>query len=240
MVDLTSITALTFDCYGTLVDWETGLESALRPVLEVFSADCTREMVMQDYARFEAQVEAEVAGRAWRSYGDVLCEVAERMFVEYGVPPGAVPSDVLSTSLPDWPLFPDTVEALRRLRRHVPLGVVSNVDADLFAGTARHLAGDGENPFTWVVTAGEVRAYKPDPAMFAAARQTLGEAAGGWLHAAQSLYHDIRPARQLGVACVHVVRRGAGATPDLGDDARADLVVPDLAALADAFDAARG
>jgi 2-haloacid dehalogenase len=149
----------------------------------------------------------------------------------FSVPTARVDTEALVTSLPGWPPFADTADALARLRRHCKLGVISNIDDDLFAATASALGV----PFDWVVTAEQVRAYKPSPQNFERALEVMGVPKERVLHAAQSRYHDVAPARALGIATVWVNRRagrpGGGATAP--SSAAPDLEVPDLRTLAE-------
>jgi 2-haloacid dehalogenase len=214
VLDLARFDALTFDCYGTLIDWETGLLGALREIAE---ADDDR--LLSRFAEAERAIEA----GPYRSYREVLREVLRR------IAPADTERDALARSLPDWPVFPDTVASLEALRRRYRLAIVSNVDDDLFAGTARHL----RVPFDAVVTAQQVGSYKPAPAHFHRVLERLSLPREKVLHVAQSRYHDIAPAKALGWSTVWVNRRagraGSGATPP--QEAIADLEVPDLATL---------
>ena len=213
---------LTFDCYGTLIDWEQGILSTFRPLLDTHGVILSDEAVLERYARLEAAVEQE----AYRSYREVLREVVVRLAREVGFTPAPHEQDVLSESLPGWPPFPDTVEALTELSSRYALGVISNVDDDLFAGTARTLGVS----FRHVVTAQQARAYKPSPAVFEHALARTQVPRESILHVAQSLYHDIAPAGRLGITTVWVDRRrgksGTGATPPA--EATPDYTVSDL------------
>lgn len=219
--------AITFDCYGTLVDWESGILATLRPLLAQHGVGVDDESILAAYARAEAAVEE----GPYRRYREVLGEVVGLLGAEFGFVPGAEQRESLARSLPEWPLFPDTVAALERLSRRYRLGILSNVDDDLFARTAARL----KVPFTWVVTAEQVGSYKPAIANFETLIERVGLPVDALVHAAQSLFHDVKPARFLGLATVWVDRRGdraGGAT--LPVDAEPDLRVPSLAALADA------
>lgn len=204
---LESFEVLTFDCYGTLIDWESGILKALK------SSD---ETALRRYADLEADAER----GPWKPYRQVLGEVSRG----FGLPEGT-----LAESLKDWEPFPDTVEALRFLKRRYHLGVLSNVDKDLFALTEKKLGVE----FDLVVTAEEVRSYKPAPAHFLRAQEHLSLPFTKILHVAQSLHHDVATAKVLGLSTVWVNRRkgkgGFGATP--AAEASPDLEVPDLASL---------
>ncbi len=149
---------LTFDCYGTLIDWESGILTALRPLLARHGAAASDEEILALYGRLEP--EAESGG--FVPYRTVLGRVVEGFGRHYGLALGGDEADALAASLPGWDPFPDTVPALQALAARYRLGVISNVDDDLFAGTASRLG----IAFDWVVTAQSVGAYKPSPRMF--------------------------------------------------------------------------
>lgn len=209
-----NIEAITFDCYGTLVDWEAGILAALRPRLQGVSD----LQILERYAALEADAEK----GPYQSYRQVLGKV-ERGF---GLPEGELADTVRS-----WPLFKDTVDALRKLAHPYWLVIVSNIDDDMFAETARALSV----PFDHVVTASVVKSYKPSPAHFHEALKRLSLKPSQVMHAAQSLYHDIAPARALGFHTAWIDRRrgldGTGATPS--SKAMPDYAFPDLKSLAD-------
>jgi 2-haloacid dehalogenase len=232
MLDLREFDVLTFDCYGTLIDWESGILDALAPFREAGQLDVTDESLLKSYAILEATLEE----GEYRRYREVLRGVMRGLATRYSVPESRVDLDALASSLPSWKPFPDTVEALQRLGAHYKLGVISNVDVDLFAGTAKHLNAE----ISYLVTAEQVGAYKPSQENFNLALQTIGIPRERLLHAAQSRFHDIAPARALGIASVWVNRRGG--QPGQGATARSsavpDLEVPDLKTLADRVDAA--
>jgi 2-haloacid dehalogenase len=234
-MNLSRFEAVTFDCYGTLVDWEAGMLSVLQPLLERHGHVLERQRVLDLYAEGEAAAEA----GPYRRYRDVLAATARHVGEQLGFEVDDVEAGALAASLPDWPVFADTVEALQQLSRRVRLGIISNVDDDLFAGTRRHLC-PGDDVFTWITTAQQAGAYKPSTAPFEQALSRL-EADGvdrrAVLHAGQSVFHDVVPARALGLATALVERRGRGATLAV-DGAEPDLRVPDLASLAAAFEAA--
>jgi len=236
-VDLTRFDALTFDCYGTLVDWERGILAAVDELSASLSTDFAepastardragdRERLLALFGRLEAEAER----GAFRTYRSVLADVARGLGAELGVEVTPERADAFADSVGDWPPFVDTVVSLRALAGRYRLAIVSNVDDDLFARTAKRL----EVPFDEVVTAEQVRSYKPAPAHFHEALRRLDVARDRVLHVAQSLYHDVAPARALGISCVWVNRRagraGWGATPEAV--ATPDLEVRDLASL---------
>ena len=223
MLDFNRFQWVSFDCYGTLVDWETGIATAITAVLTSHGIRKSRAEILALFAKVEPRVQH--AG--YLEYRHVLRRVMALIGGELGFQPTESDLACLADSLPRWPVFPDTVSSLRALQSRFKLAVISNVDDDLFAGTAKMLGVD----FDAVVTAQQVRSYKPSLGHFHTAAARMGVAADAWLHVAESLYHDIAPANRLGIASVWVNRadRGGGTRRV---DAVPDLVVPDLKALA--------
>jgi 2-haloacid dehalogenase len=225
MIDREQYDTITFDCYGTLVDWETGIVAALAPVLRRAGVRMDGPNILTAYAELEAKFESQ----EYRPYREVLVEVVRSLGRRYGFQPTEEEQTCLVSSLPAWKPFPDTREALEALGGAFDLAVISNVDDDLFAHTRRALGVD----FTRVITAQQARAYKPDRKVFDYALLALDTPASRILHVAQSMYHDINVAHAMGMGTVWVDRsagkRGAGATlPAAG---QADRVVPDLETL---------
>lgn len=189
---------LTFDCYGTLVDWERGIGDAFAAAARADGFDLDRAAMLAAYHEVEPAVQAE----RYRSYRDVLALTARRVAERLGWRLAAGREAFLPESLPAWPAFPDTNVALGRLAdAGHRLAILSNVDDDLLAATRRHLAVG----FDFVVTAQEVGSYKPAPGHFAAARKRIGDAR--WLHVAQSYVHDIVPTRRLGIPSAWINRK---------------------------------
>jgi len=234
VLDFRRFDVITFDCYGTLIDWESGILDALRSFREEAPRRASDDDVLEAYAALEATLE----GGDYILYRDVLRGVMRGLALRFSVPLDRVDLDTLAASLPRWRPFPDTIEALRRLKQHHKLAIVSNTDNNLFAHTAKTL----EVPFDWVNTAEQVGSYKPSPQNFERALATMGIPKERVLHAAQSRFHDVAPARALGIASVWVNRRhdrpGEGATAL--SSAQPDLEVPDLKTLADLIDTAFG
>jgi 2-haloacid dehalogenase len=218
--------ALTFDCYGTLIDWETGLAEAFRPVLRAHGVEAGDEDVIARYARHEAAAEA----GPYLRYRDVLAAGLLGVAGELGVQPTAVEVEAFSRSVADWPAFPDSAAALARLADRFRLGVITNCDDDLFAASNRRLGV----AFDWIVTAEQVGSYKPDERNFHVAFERLGLPRERILHVAQSLYHDHVTAKRLGLTTVWIDRRGgragSGASPDA--EAAPDATFPDMASFA--------
>lgn len=223
MLDFDRFQWISFDCYGTLIDWETGIAEAVAPVLASHGIRKSRAEILAIFA----DVEPRVQRAGYLEYRRVLRRVMALIGRELGFQPSESELACLADALPDWPVFPDSVEALRALQSRFKLAVISNVDDDLFAGTAEALGID----FEVVVTAQQVRRYKPSRRNFRAAAARMAVDTNAWLHVAESLYHDIAPANQLGIASVWVNRanRGGGTRRV---DAVPDLVVPDLSTLA--------
>ena len=230
MLDFSQYRVVSFDCYGTLIDWETGIFSALRPVLAAHGKGISDTELLKLYSELESEAEQE----EFHSYREVLQSVVRGFGERLGFKPSEAQVRSLPDSLADWRPFPDTVAALKRLKARYQLAIISNVDDDLFAATARNL----EVPFDHVITAQQARAYKPSMRMFNLAQQRIGVSPEHWLHAAQSVYHDVIPARSMGVATVWVnrpsPRPGAGAAKAAAG--HPDLEVPDVKTLAQLAD----
>jgi 2-haloacid dehalogenase len=226
-LDFDRFDVLTFDCYGTLIDWEAGILAGLRRVLDPHGVAVTDDELLEAYARAEADLEA----GPYRRYREVLGEGLSRVSDEQGVKPTAAEIDAFGGSVGDWPAFSDSAAALARLAKRFRLGVITNSDDDLFALSNRRLGVE----FDWVVTAQQVGAYKPDPRNFEVALERIGGRRERVLHVAQSLYHDHVPARRLGLATAWIDRRrgrpGFGATPPA--EATPDLAVPDMTTFVD-------
>lgn len=225
MADFNDIEWVSFDCYGTLVDWETGISSAVSSFLESYGTRKTNAEILELFADVEPVVQSSAAFKEYRA---VLREVMTMIGDRLGIRVAEDDVDCLSASLPDWPVFPDAGPALHTLKQRYKLAIISNVDDDLFAGSARALGVE----FDAVITSQQAKAYKPNPRGFELAETVMGVDKERWLHVGESLYHDIEPANRLGIRSVWVSRpdRGGGTRPI---DAKPDLTVPDLAALAE-------
>jgi 2-haloacid dehalogenase len=225
-IDPSRFDALTFDCYGTLIDWERGILSALQLTLAPHGTDLGENELLELYARHEATLEA----GAYLSYRAVLAGALRGVCGEFGIQPAPEEVAQFSESVASWPAFHDTAPALHRLHERFRLGVITNCDRDLFAASNLRLGVR----FDWVITAEDARAYKPDLAPFELAFATIDVPRERILHVAQSLYHDHVPAKQVGLTTVWVDRRhnraGFGATPPA--EATPDLSVPDMRTLA--------
>jgi 2-haloacid dehalogenase len=221
VLDFARYDVLTFDCYGTLIDWEAGLLAALRSALPNGAA-VDDETLLEAYARHEAEAERP----PYRSYREVLEAGLRGVAEDFGLEVAEEGVASFSESVRDWPAFPDSGDALRGLHERFRLGVITNCDADLFAASAARLGG----AFDWVVTAEAARAYKPGLDPFELAFETIEVPRERILHVAQSLYHDHVPAKELGLDSVWIDRRrdrpGSGATPPA--EATPDVTYPDM------------
>jgi len=227
MLRFDDFAVLTFDCYGTLIDWETGILDSLRPVLAAHRVDLVPERTLELYGELESAAE----DGPYREYKAILRTVLEGLGSRLGFTPTAKELEQFSTSVKDWPAFPDSAAALQALHTKYRLAIVSNIDDDLFAHSAQRL----QVRFDWIITAQQAKSYKPSLNNFRVAFDRIGVPQSRILHVAQSLFHDIEPANALGLSSVWVNRRhakeGSGATPVA--NARPDLEVPDLRTLAE-------
>ena len=225
--DFSRFDAITFDCYGTLIDWERGILDALQPILAPQGIEATEDELLERYARHEAAFE----GGSYAPYRDVLAQAVRALCDELGFEASGEDARAFAEAMGDWPAFHDTAAALRRLHGRFQLGVITNCDRDLFARSNRRLGVT----FDWIVTAEDARAYKPSRRPFELAFETIDVPRERILHAAQSLFHDHVPAKSLGLTTVWVDRRhgrpGFGATPPAS--ATPDLTVPDMRTLAE-------
>lgn len=227
-LDFQQFEVLTFDCYGTLIDWETGILTAVRRALSARGITALDEDVLKQYAALEAEIEA----GPYLPYRLVLAKVMEGLGRRFGTTFTPAENDSLAYSMKEWLPFPDTVDALRRLATKYKLAILSNVDSDLFRDSARHLQVD----FDYVITAQQIASYKPARFNFEMALAKIGRPKEKMLHVAESVYHDIIPANAMGLKTVWLYRRmgkeGSGATK--AAEGQPDLVLTDLTSLADA------
>jgi 2-haloacid dehalogenase len=226
-IDFGRFDVLTFDCYGTLIDWEAGILAGLRGILEPLGIDAADDDLLERYARAEASVEA----GGYLRYREVLARSAELVGRELGVQPDPAALAAFGGSVGAWPAFPDSADALARLHERFRLAVITNCDDDLFAASNARLGVT----FDHVITAQQVGAYKPSTRNFEVAFERIGAPRERILHVAQSLFHDHVPAKHLGMTTAWIDRRhdrpGSGATPPA--EARPDLAVPSMAAFAE-------
>jgi len=220
-LDFDRFRVITFDCYGTLIDWETGLLGAIGSILRSHNVSLSDAQILQIYGELEPR-----AQNPYRCYRDVLASIVRDFGDRLGFPVSDAEAQLLPESLRNWLPFPDTNDALEKLKTKYQLAIISNTDDDLFAATSRHFKIN----FDEVITAQQAKAYKPSSAPFELALRRLGLPREQVLHAGQSVHHDVLPAKLLGLATVLVERRGFGATkPTEGEP---DLRVPDLQTLA--------
>jgi 2-haloacid dehalogenase len=207
MLDFSQFEILTFDCYGTLINWEEGILRCLHRILAAHGKDTDDATILHSYGDFEARAEQ----GTYRRYCEVLQSVVSQFGEEYGFVPTTQETQSLPDSLPTWNPWPDTVAALRDLQKHFRLAIISNVDDDLFAATRAWLGAK----FDHVITAQQAGAYKPSLKIFKLAFSRIGVPADRILHVGQSIYHDIVPAQSLGWSTVWVnrpsLRTGVGA-----------------------------
>jgi 2-haloacid dehalogenase len=237
---LTGFDALSFDCYGTLIDWEAGLAAVLVPWARSRGLGLTGEALLAGYAAHESRAEAAHPGEP---YPAILARSLRGLGRELGGEVSDEDAARLARSVPDWPAFGDSAAALAALARRYRLIVLSNVDTASFAASARRLGVT----FTSVITAQDVGSYKPSPRNFdalLAEAGRLGVPRGGLLHVAQSLFHDHVPAKRAGLPTVWINRRhgrpGPGATPEPAAPVRPDWEFPSLRAFAAAVAAESG
>jgi 2-haloacid dehalogenase len=225
-MDFSRFTTISFDCYGTLIDWESGILPVLRAVLANHGQSLPDAAILELYGEFEAEAES----GPYRSYREVLESVVRAFAERFHFQASSSEIHSLHESVHAWLPFPDTVPALRELQRRYKLTVISNIDDDLFAETRKHLGVE----FDGVITAEQARSYKPSLDNFRLALRKLALSPDRLLHAAQSIYHDVSPARSLGISTVWVNRKSA--RPGIGavraSAGRPDREVPDLASLA--------
>jgi 2-haloacid dehalogenase len=225
VIELNQYKALTFDCYGTLIDWENGILGVLRPLLLTHNTNLDNEQILDIFAEFEAEIEI----GEYIKYREVLQRVVQKFGERFGFEPTADELNSLADSIQHWLPFPDTVEALRTLKQKFRLIIISNVDDDLFAFSAKHL----EVEFDEVITAEQAKSYKPAFNNFRLAIERIDLPLEQILHVAASVYHDIVTAKSLGLSTVWVNRRAEqGVSASLPAVTQPDLEVPDLKTLA--------
>ena len=210
-----------------MIDWETGIFSALRPILRAHTVTLSDSAILETYSELEASAEQ----GEFRPYRQVLASVVAGFGERFEFEPAQTEIDSLPKSVPQWEPCPDTVEALRRLKSRYKLAVISNIDDDIFAESAKKLGV----AFDHVITAQQARCYKPNLNIFKMALERSGIRAGKILHVGQSIYHDVLPAQSLGIATAWVNRKSPRPNAGAAKSAQGtpDLEVPDLKSLAD-------
>jgi len=225
LLNFKSFNVLIFDCYGTLIDWESGILDALRPVLVQNGISVEDNELLKLYAEFESEAESS----EYVIYKEILKSVALEFAFHFNFKLKEESEYFISDSIKNWVPFPDTVDALNALQRKYKLAILSNIDNDLFSFSADKLGVD----FDYVFTAEDIKSYKPAQRNFDYAVSKIGLPKENLLHVAQSLYHDVAVAKSLNISTVWVNRRkdipGSGATPET--EMIPDLEVPDLESL---------
>ena len=214
---LTDFKALTFDCYGTLIDWESGMVEALKPLTSRVGRELSRNDILEAHARHESAQQLQTPGKTYR---DLLPIVYKRLAEEWGASASWEECVAYGRSVRDWPAFIDSAGALQYLKKHFKLVILSNVDNENFAGSNKKLQVD----FDAIYTAEDVGAYKPSDKNFEymlTKLKTLGIEKHQILHTAESMFHDHGPANRHGLASCWIYRRfdqdGFGATMHPGE-----------------------
>jgi 2-haloacid dehalogenase len=229
---LRDFTTLTFDCYGTLIDWESGMLRALEPLTQRASRRLNTDEILEAHARHESMQQLQTPAMR---YSELLAVVCKRIAEEWGIAVRWKECVAYGNSVKDWPAFPDTVEALKYLKKYFKLAILSNVDNESFSASAERL----QVAFDAVYTAQDVGSYKPSDRNFDYLVQKLsglGVGKGQILHTAESLFHDHAPANKHGLASCWIDRRhdkeGFGATMNPGTMPHHDFRFTSLAEMA--------
>ena len=237
---LSDFKALTFDVYGTLIDWETGMVNGLAPLTGKVSRSLSRNDILEAHAHYESSTQRQTPAKV---YSEVLAVVYKRLAEEWDVAVSWDECLAYGASVKDWPAFPDSAEALNYLKQHYKLVVLSNVDNASFAHSNAKL----QVRFDAVYTAGDIGSYKPDPRNFdymIGSLARLGIAKDQILHTAESMFHDHKPANDFGLANCWIYRRhdqdGFGATMNPGDMPSYDMVFNSMAEMVEAHKAEAG
>ena len=214
---LTDFKALTFDCYGTLIDWETGMINALAPLTDRLNRKLTHKEILEAHARHESFQQRQTPTKLYR---DLLAIVYRRLAEEWGVSVDWAECVLYGNSIKDWPAFPDSADALKYLKQHYKLVILSNVDHASFAESNKKLGVD----FDAIYTAEAIGSYKPADANFEHMLTMLGSLGlkkSDILHTAESMFHDHAPANRHGIKSCWIYRRhdkeGFGATMPPGE-----------------------
>ncbi len=236
---LSDFKALTFDCYGTLIDWETGMFEALKPLTEKVGRKLTRDEVLEAHARHESSQQLQTPTKPYR---DLLPIVYKRLAEEWGVSVSWTECVAYGQSVKNWPAFPDSAEALAYLKQHYKLVILSNVDNESFAASNAKLGV----AFDAIYTAEDVGSYKPSGRNFDYMLDklaSLGIAKHQILHTAESMFHDHGPANRHGLSSCWIYRRhdkqGFGATMNPGEMPKVNFRFNSMAELASAHKAER-
>jgi 2-haloacid dehalogenase len=235
---LTDFKVLTFDCYGTLIDWESGMIKALEPLTEGLGENLTRNRILEAHARHESELQMQTPAKAYR---DLLPVVYRRLAEEWGVAVSWAECVEYGRSIKDWPAFADSVDALKYLKQHYKLAILSNVDNESFSYSNKRLQVD----FDAVYTAEDIGSYKPSDRNFEYMLrnlEALGVQKSQILHTAESMFHDHAPANKHGLASCWIYRRhdqeGFGATMNPGQMPKYHFRFDSMADLAKAHEQA--
>ena len=238
---LTDFKALTFDCYGTLIDWESGMVEGLKPLTAKVGRDLTRDQILEAHARHESSQQLQTPAK---NYRDLLATVYRRLAEEWGVSVDWAECQAYGRSVKDWPAFHDSAGALQYLKKHYKLVILSNVDNESFSASNARL----QVAFDAVYTAEDIGSYKPSARNFDYMLDklaSLGVASHEILHTAESMFHDHAPANRHGLTSCWIYRRfdqeGFGATMNPGEMPKYDFRFNSMADLAKAHqEALRG
>ena len=228
---LTDFTTLTFDCYGTLIDWETGMIDGLKPLAEKIGTEVSRDQILEIHARHESSQQAQTPAKR---YSDLLATVYRRIAEEWGIPATWDECLAYGNSVKNWPAFSDSAGALQYLKKHYKLVILSNVDNTSFAASNEKLQVE----FDAIYTAEDIGSYKPSDRNFDYMfdkLKSLGVERGDILHTAESMFHDHGPANRHGLASCWIYRRydqeGFGATMNPGEMPKVDFQFNSMADL---------
>jgi len=228
-VKLQDFEVLTFDCYGTLIDWERGIVNEIRPWAVQHGLALSDDELLETFAELEAKHQAAMPGKL---YPDILASIFRELTLRWKIPENEESAIAFGKSIERWPAFNDSATSLQYLKKHYKLVIISNVDRDSFARSNEKL----EVKFDKIITAQDVGTYKPDPRNFEYMINQLtqmGVSKGKILHTAQSLYHDIVPATAAGLTTMWINRRkhktGSGATAIVTENIQPDFEVASLA-----------
>lgn len=239
-MELSAFKALTFDCYGTLIDWETGILTALRPLTDRLGDALDDDHILGRHAHYESAQQAQTPSKR---YAELLAIVYKRLAEEWHIKVDWDDCEIYGRSVENWPAFPDSKDALAYLKEHYQLVVLSNVDNASFSASNQKLGA----PFTAVYTAEDIGSYKPSEKNFDYMLQNLAELGidkPKILHTAESLFHDHLPASRKGLSTAWIFRRhakqGFGATKDPGEVVKTHFTFHSMAELVEAHKAERG
>jgi 2-haloacid dehalogenase len=233
-MDLRNFKALTFDCYGTLIDWERGILAELKPWVAAGGRALTDDQILEAFGVEESRCETATPAKL---YPGILADTFRALGRRWTIPASEAQAAEFGRSVPRWPAFPDSAAALAYLKQHYKLVILSNVDRASFAESNKKL----QVAFDAIVTAEDVGSYKPDLRNFRyllAELEKMGLRPEQILHTAQSLFHDVAPAKSLGLKTAWINRRkgrpGAGATVLPKGDATPGIEFPSMAAFVEA------